>query len=251
MGDIVGSYYEVHRVKTKDFAFFRQESRFTDDTVLTVAVAEHLLTGRDIVELFHNYVLAYPLAGYGTSFFKWAMERSRTPYRSYGNGAAMRISPVGFAYTDLEKAFGKAEEVTTVTHNHPEAIKGAKAVVSAIILSKEGRSKEEIKGFIEREFGYNLSRSLDQIRPGYRFDLSCQGTVPEAIICFLESVDFVDAIRNAVSLGGDADTMACIAGGIAHAYYGGVPEFLKKKAFEILDGRLKSVIKSFCNRFHC
>lgn len=251
IGDIVGSYYEVHRVKTKDFPLLRPESTFTDDTVLSVAVAEHLLTGEDIVDLFHNYVLAYPLAGYGTSFFKWAMMRERKPYKSYGNGAAMRISPVGFAYDDMEEAFKKAEEITVVTHNHPEAVKAAKAVVAAIILGKEGKSKPDIKEFIKREFGYDLERRLDEIRPRYRFDITCQGSVPEAIISFLESTDYVDALRNAISLGGDADTMACIAGGIAQAYYGEVPVFLRKKAMEVLDGRLKSVIKSFCNKFYC
>lgn len=251
IGDIVGSYYEIHKIKTKEFPLFRPESRFTDDTVLTIAVAEHILTGKDLIDLFHNYVLSYPLAGYGSSFFKWAMDRSRNPYRSYGNGAAMRISPVGYAYDDLEDALKVAEKITVVTHNHPEAIKAAKAVVTAIILCRKGHEKEEIRDHLERTYGYNLKRSLDQIRPNYKFDTSCQGSVPEAIISFLEAKDFVDAIRNAISLGGDADTMACIAGGIAQAYFGEIPPFMRKKALQILDVNLKAVLISFCKRFHC
>lgn len=251
IGDIVGSYYEIHRIKTKEFPLFRPESRFTDDTVLTVAVAEHILTGKDLIDLFHTYVLSYPLAGYGSSFFKWALDRSRVPYRSYGNGAAMRISPVGYAYDDLKEALEMAEKVTSVTHNHPEAIKAAKAVVTAIVLSRKGFEKEEIREQIEKTYGYNLRRSLEEIRPDYTFDTSCQGSVPEAIISFLEAADFVDAIRNAVSLGGDADTMACVAGGIAQAYFGEIPPFMRKKALQILDVNLKAVLISFCKRFNC
>ncbi len=250
-GDIIGSYYEVHRIKTKDFKLFLAESTFTDDTVLSVAVAEHILTGRDIVDLFHEYTAMYPLARYGAAFFRWAITKSREPYHSYGNGAAMRISPVGFAFDEWDRVLEIARAITVVTHDHKEAIRGAQATAAAIFLARKGYDKEEIRESIEANFGYDLRRSVEDIRPNYRFDVSCQGSVPESIISFLDSKDFVDAIRNAISLGGDADTMACIAGGIAQAYYGGVPPFIKKKVMQILDGRLKSIVIKFSKRFNC
>jgi ADP-ribosylglycohydrolase len=250
-GDIIGSPYETRgkRIKTKDFPLFSEECRFTDDSVLTVALADAILHGRSFETLLIEYFQRYPQAGYGGMFRKWALDKAGRPYNSFGNGSAMRISPAGFAYDSLEEALDKAEFYSAVTHNHPEGIKGAKATSAAIYLARTGHSKAEIKHYIENSFGYNLSRTLDEIRPGYRFDVTCQGSVPEAIIAFLESTDFEDAVRNAVSLGGDSDTQACITGGIAQAYYGHVPDFIQEKVFEILDDDLKKVTMEFMERY--
>lgn len=235
--------------KTKDFALFVPASRFTDDTVLTVAVAEHCLRGGDYVDLFHSYFEAYPEVGYGASFYEWAASRSRQPYNSWGNGSAMRVSPIGIACDTLEDVLAEARASAEVTHNHPEGIRGAQATAAAVYLARSGCSKEEIRSYLERQFGYALSKPLDQIRPGYSFDVSCQGSVPQSIIAFLESVAYEDAVRNAISLGGDTDTMACITGAIAEAFYGGVPEPIRTRALELLDDRLRSVTCEFLERF--
>ncbi len=248
-GDIIGSVHEGAGTKTKDFPLFDEYCRFTDDTVLTVAVAARLLHGGDYVELFHDYFHAYPRAGYGGTFIQWAMCRSREPYNSWGNGSAMRVSPVGFACSTLDEVLVQAKQSAEVTHNHPEGIRGAQATAAAVFLARSGRDKDAIKAQIERDFGYNLSERLDDIRPRYRFDVSCQGSVPQSIIAFLESTDYEDAVRNAISLGGDADTMACIAGGIAEAFYGGVPEDIRVRALAALDERLRSVVDEFTDRF--
>jgi ADP-ribosylglycohydrolase len=248
-GDIIGSYYEAFPTKETDFPLFPDCCRFTDDTVLTVAVADWILNGGDLVEHFHAYFDAYPQAGYGMSFVRWAGYKRREPYNSWGNGSAMRVSPVGFAFDSLEAVLAKAKESAEVTHNHEEGIRGAQATAAAIFLARSGHDKPEIKDHIQTRFGYDLDRSLADIRPGYRFNESCQGSVPESIIAFLEAPDYEGAVRNAVSLGGDADTMACIAGGIAEACYGGVPEPIRRKAFEFLDERLTTVINDFLIRF--
>lgn len=250
-GDIIGSPFETRgrRVKSKDFPLFSGESRFTDDTVLTVALADAIMSGRSYEGLMREYYQRYPHAGYGGMFRKWAVNHGGAPYNSFGNGAAMRISPVGFACDSLEEVLDKAAAYTGITHNHPEGIKGARATAAAVYLARTGRSKEEIKRFIEDTFRYDLSRTLDGIRPAYRFDVTCQGSVPEAIIAFLESTDFEDAVRNAVSLGGDSDTQACITGGIAQAYYGGVPGFIGRKVMEILDEDLRKVTRSFMEKY--
>ena len=248
-GDIIGSVYEFSPIKTTDFELFSARSTFTDDTVLTVALAEAILHGRDYGRTMKEYYRRYPYAGYGSYFHQWARSDDNQPYNSWGNGAAMRISPVGFAYDTLEEVLERAEYFTAITHNHPEGIRGAQATAAAVFLARKGSSKEEIKAAIESRFGYDLSRSLDEIRPTYAFDVSCQGTVPQAITAFLESRDFEDAIRKAVSLGGDSDTLACITGGIAHAFYGPLPDHITRRVYSILDDRLSEVTREFMNAF--
>ena len=248
-GDVIGSVHEGSGTKTKDFPLFVEDSQFTDDTVLTIAVAQRLLHGGDYIDLFHEFFHAYPLAGYGGSFIRWAGYRRREPYNSWGNGSAMRVSPVGFAFDILAEVLAQAKQSAEVTHNHPEGIRGAQATATAIFLARSGQGKEDIKSHLEREFGYNLSERLDDIREGYVFDVSCQGSVPQSIIAFLESNDYETAVRNAISLGGDADTMACIAGGIAEAYYGGVPDDIQSRTLAALDERLRAVAMEFIERF--
>ncbi len=248
-GDIIGSVYESDNIKTKEFPLFDPRCHFTDDTVLTVALADSILNGRDYSTLLKRYFHRYPDAGYGASFRCWASAHGSRPYNSYGNGAAMRISPAGWAFDSLEETLQRAAQFTETTHNHPEGIKGAKATATVIFLARTGRSKQEIRSYVEATFHYDLSRTLDEIRPGYVFDSSCQGSVPQAITAFLESRDFEDAIRNAISLGGDSDTLACIAGGMAEAFYGGLPRAISEKVWEILDNDLKAVVLNFTQRF--
>ena len=248
-GDVIGSVHEGAGTKRTTFPLWDPGSRFTDDTVLTVAVAQHLLDGTDLVELFHDYVRAYPHAGYGGNFLRWARERSPEPYGSWGNGSAMRVSPVGFAAASEEEAWTKAAQTAAVSHDHPEGVRGAQAVALAIFLARHGASKDDIREAIERDVGYDLSATVDEIRPGYDFDVSCQGSVPPSITAFLEADDLEDAIRKAISLGGDADTMACIAGGIAQAYFGGVPAEIRAATLARLDDRLREVVASFEARF--
>lgn len=250
-GDIIGSVYEWDNIKTTKFQLFSPECQFTDDTVLTIALADSILINTDYVKLLKEYYFQYPNRGYGGAFHEWARSDSNKPYNSWGNGSAMRVSPIGFAYNTLAEVLRKAKESAEVTHNHPEGIKGAQAVASAIFLSRSGKKKPEIKDYIERTFSYDLSESLDQIREYYTFDVSCQGSVPQAIIAFLESDSFEDAIRKAVSIGGDTDTIACITGGIAQAYYGKIPEHIKTKVLEILGERLREVAQKFCDRYNC
>ena len=248
-GDIIGSVYEHNPIKHKHFELFHPDCRFTDDTVLTVALADAILHRQNYIDKLKEYYRRYPDAGYGFSFFNWAVSDSRQPYRSFGNGAAMRISPVAFAFNSLEAVLSGAEKYTAVTHNHPEGIKGAQATAAAIILAQQHESKKAIKEYIERKFGYDLSRTLAEIRPSCRFDETCQGTVPQALIGFIESEDFEDAIRNAISLGGDSDTLACITGSIAQAYYGGVPKEITVKVLEILDAELRNVTLEFMEKY--
>ena len=222
-GDIIGSVFEGNPIKTTSFPLFSRWSRFTDDTVLTIAIADAILNKKKYVSTLKRYGLKYPNAGYGMSFYSWVQSTEIKPYNSWGNGSAMRVSPVGFAFDCLEDVLREAKKTAQVTHNHPEGIKGAEATALAIFLARQGADKEEIRKQIMHSFNYNLDRSLDEIRPHYFFDVSCQGSVPESIIAFLESTDFEDAIRLAISLGGDSDTMGCIAGGIAQAYYRKIP----------------------------
>jgi ADP-ribosylglycohydrolase len=216
--------------------------------VLTVALAEAILTGRDYGGLMREYYRSYPRAGYGGMFRSWALDPDAGPYNSFGNGSAMRISPAGFAYGTLEEVMDMTRRLTETTHNHPEGVRGAQATAAAVILARTGSTKEQIRRHITATFAYDLDRTLDEIRPRYRFDVTCQGSVPEAIIAFLESSDYEDAVRNAVSLGGDSDTQACITGGIAEAYYGGVPECIGGAALALLDDRLRSVTLRFMER---
>jgi ADP-ribosylglycohydrolase len=249
-GDVIGSVHESTRTKTKAFPLFTPHSRFTDDTVLTVAVADCLLHGRDYVDAFHDYFDAYPNAGYGGTFFAWALSRRREPYHSWGNGAAMRVSAVAYAASTVEELLEMAKRTAEVTHNHEQGIRGAQATAAAVFLARTGSSKEQIKQNIEERFGYFLDETIDELRPTYPFDVSCQGSVPQSIIAFLESDGYEDAVRNAISLGGDADTMACIAGAIAEAFYGGVPEEIRARTLAALDERLRGIIEEFVERFY-
>ena len=250
-GDIIGSRFEQNPIKTTDFELFHPECRFTDDSVLTLAVAEHIFLGRDLVDTLKEYFNQYPDAGYGERFMQWASSPSREPYNSFGNGSAMRVSPVGFAFDSLEVVLEKARGTAEVTHNHPEGIKGAQATAAAVFLARTGSSKKEIKSFIETQFQYNLSDRLDAIRPQYTFDATCQGSVPQAITAFLESESFEDAVRKAVSLGGDSDTQACIAGGIANAFYGKLPDIISAEVHSRLEVPLRQILTLFCDRFSC
>lgn len=248
-GDIAGSVYEWNNVKSKDIPLFTEKCFFTDDSVLTVALADTILTGTPYVENLRQFYHWYPAAGYGGSFYRWAGDKQAKPYNSWGNGAAMRISPAGWAFDDLDTVLNKAEEFTAVTHNHPEGIKGGQATAAAIFLARTGRTKEEIRRYIETQFGYDLSRHVDEIRPDYTYDVSSQGTVPQAVCAFLDATDFEDALRNAISLGGDSDTIACITGGIAESFYGGVPAWIEEKVYSILDARLGAITKQFAVKY--
>ena len=248
-GDIIGSVYEIYGMKSTEFKLFKPASRFTDDTVLTVAVADCILHDKDYATTFKQYARKYPYAGFGGMFLSWVSSDSLLPYNSFGNGSAMRVSPVGFAFDTMEKVLAETKRSAEVTHNHPEGIKGAQAVASAIYLARHGYSKEAIRDHIEENFDYDLKRTLNEIRPSYTFDETCQGSVPESIIAFLESSDFEDAVRKAISLGGDSDTMACIAGGIAQAYYKVIPDYIVDTVRDILDEELLDVIDSFNRRF--
>jgi len=245
VGDVVGSVHESAGTKTKDFPLLVPRSTFTDDSVLTVAVADWLMGAGDLIDVLHRYTAAYPGAGFGSGFLRWALHRRREPYGSFGNGAAMRVSPVGFAFDTLDEVLDASRRSAMVTHDHPEGVRGAQATAVAVLLARKGFSKRQVRDEIEQRFDYDLGRSVDEIRPDYRFDITCQGTVPAAIVAFLDSLDFEDAIRNAISLGGDADTLACIAGGIAEAFYGGVPAHLADAVRARLDPPLVAVVDRF------
>ena len=219
-GDIIGSVYEANPIKNTSFPLFSAHSKFTDDTVLTVAVAFSILNDVDYASSIKNFGLKYPYAGYGGSFYRWLHSAENKPYYSWGNGSAMRVSPVGFAFDTIDTVLEEAEHTAQISHNHPEGVKGAQATALAVFIARTTQDKNLIKREVEHRFGYDLNRTLEDIRPSYRFDVSCQGTVPQAIIAFLESTSYEDAVRNAISLGGDSDTLACITGGIAEAYYG-------------------------------
>ena len=272
VGDIVGSVYEWHNIKTKEFPLFRDDCFFTDDTVMTCAVAEAVMNGGtkdDFIDAMKKYCRMYPNADYGGHFGAWLLSDDRKPYNSFGNGSAMRISPCawvmncGFcARTGLWPTQGRAMAKLSaeVTHNHPEGVKGAMATADAIFMCRfyfggyckdystpidddPDECKRRIKSHIERTYGYDLSsKTLDEIRPAYSFNETCQETVPQAILAFLESTDFEDAIRNAISLGGDSDTLAAITGSIAEAAYG-IPDSIKGKAYSYLDEPLRDVLR--------
>ncbi len=249
IGDIVGSAYEWSPVKTTEFEMFSSRSRFTDDTVLTVAVADAILHQKDYARTIWEYGRKYPHAGYGGSFAQWLRSNDMRPYGSFGNGSAMRVSPVGFAFNSMDEVLSEAARTAQVTHNHPEGIKGAQATALAIWMARQGKNKSDIRKQIESRFAYNLSRTLDEIRPAYSFDVSCQGSVPESIIAFLESDSYEDAVRKAISLGGDSDTMACIAGGMAQAYYKEIPMPILNQAWLLLDDDLKKIVDQFNQRY--
>jgi ADP-ribosylglycohydrolase len=226
VGDVVGSVFEFNNHRSKDFPLFQASSDFTDDSVLTFATAKVLLDGGDYAATYQQFARVYPNRGYGGRFSRWIKQDNPKPYNSFGNGSAMRVAPVGFAFADAETTLKEAKRSAEVTHNHPEGIKGAQAVALAIWMARKGEGKAAIRRAIEKQFGYDLSRDCDFIRQVNKFDETCQGSVPEAITCFLESTDFEDCIRLSISIGGDSDTIACLAGGIAQAYYGEIPDWI-------------------------
>lgn len=226
IGDIAGSVYEFHNIKSKEFKFISANCRFTDDTAMSIAVANALVRSVSenmdfkslVVEEMQSIGREYPHAGYGGMFRRWLASETPAPYNSFGNGSAMRVSACGLFALSLEEALSLAKESAEVTHSHPEGIKGAQATAAAIYLAKTHKSRDEIRKYIEENF-YSLDFTLDEIRPAYQFDVTCQGSVPQAIVAFLESESYEDAIRNAISIGGDSDTIAAVTGGIAMAYY--------------------------------
>jgi ADP-ribosylglycohydrolase len=217
--------------------------------VLTVAVADSILKGTNYANSLKRFGRQYPAAGYGVSFFHWLQREKNIPYHSWGNGAAMRVSPIGFAFDSVESVLIEAENSAAVTHNHPEGIKGAQATALAVYLARTGHTKSEIKTEIASRFQYDLSRSIDSIRPRYRFDISCQGTVPEAIIAFLESQSWEDAVRNAISLGGDSDTLGCITGGISQGFYKQVPRDVISRVKSMVPDEFLIIIEEFNRKF--
>jgi ADP-ribosylglycohydrolase len=248
-GDIIGSVYEFDPIKTKDFPLFSPFCSFTDDTVLTVAIADAILNGRSYLEAVREIGRRYPNAGYGGFFFRWLHSEDSRPYNSWGNGSAMRVSPIGFAFQDEDTVLDEAARTAEITHNHPEGVKGAQATALAIFLARSGSTKDEIRRTIQNRFGYDLNRTVDEIRPSYSFNESCQRTTPEAIIAFLDSTSFEDAIRNAISLGGDSDTLACITGGIAEAFYGSIPSEIRSKVMECLSPDLWEITEKFLKTY--
>jgi len=254
LGDMIGAPYEFDRSpKVKEFPLFSRRSEFTDDSVMTIAVAEALMdtlgkTDEEIktalVTSMKKWGKRYPDAGYGNMFYQWLHTRDPKPYGSFGNGSAMRVSSAGWLFDNIEETRRIARLTAEVTHNHPEGIKGAEAAASAVFLARTGWSKEEIKDYIIQEFGYDLSRTCDEIRPDYRHVENCQGTVPEAITAFMEGTDFEDVIRTAVSLGGDCDTLTCIAGGMAEACYG-IPNEIEEEGRKRLPQDMLSVLDRF------
>lgn len=248
-GDIVGSVYEWNNVRTKNFPLFTNKSFFTDDSVLTCATADSILNGKSYSAVYKEYYKLYPNRGYGGNFRIWANSEDEKPYNSFGNGSAMRVSPVGFAYDSLEEVLAEAKRSAEVTHNHKEGVKGAQATAACIYLAKKGESKEKIKEYIQSAFEYDLDDTVARLQNVNKFDETCRGSVPQSIICFLESTGFEDALRAAVSIGGDSDTIACIAGGIAEAFYGGVPDHIKKEVLSRLDGRLLQIVADFRKKF--
>lgn len=249
-GDIIGSWYEFCSTKKSDFDLFTPGSRFTDDTVCSIAVADALMNGKDFVGKLKYWCRKYPKAGYGGNFNWWFRQDNPQPYNSWGNGSAMRVSAVGAFAKSIDEALELAGESAIVSHNHPEGVKGAQATALAIYLARTGKTKDEIKHEIESRFGYDLHRKYSDIQPSYHFDVSCQGSVPEAIIAFLESSDYESAIRMAVAYGGDADTQAAIAGGIVAAYYGEIPDYILTECLNRLPDDMKEVIANF-NQFVC
>ena len=265
IGDIVGSRFEFHDHKSKEFALFggdglrRTPCRYTDDSVMTIAVADALLRRepeetdeafkRRLVERMHCHGCKRMNAGYGGQFYHWLLDGLTEPYNSWGNGSAMRAAPAGWVADTLEETEHVAKLTAEVTHNHPEGIKGAQAVAAAIFLARTGKSKEEIRRYVEQNYYPNaFRRTLDEIRPYYRFDASCQGTVPPALLAFYESVGFEDALRNAVSVGGDSDTLTDITAAVAEAYYG-IPDAIRRAAMAFLDDEMREIALRFAERF--
>lgn len=261
IGDIVGSIYEFDNIKTKEFPFFDERKEYTDDSILTIATADWLLNGGKVENYYLKYATdyPYPLGSYGTMFVEW-IHRSRRgiiqPYYSCGNGSAMRVGPVGWAFDTENKTLDAAKVSAECTHNHPEGIKGAQAVALCIFLGRQGKSSSEIKDIIQSGFGYDLSLNVNEIRPRYSWQGldgiisggTCQGSVPQAIICALEATDFEDAVRNAISIGGDSDTIGCIAGSIAETLYG-IPDEIRRYGINSLPPALRTIVERFEYRY--
>lgn len=250
-GDIIGSVYEFVDLKPEmDFPLFVNDSEFTDDTVLTVALADSILSNLNYNIKLSEYYHLYPHCSYGSRFHLWAARKEQQPYNSWGNGSAMRVSPVGWAYNDLETVLLKAKESAEVTHNHPEGIKGAQATAASIFLARTGASKFQINEYIQENFNYDLNFDLEELRKHYRFNESCQQTVPQAIYTFLVSDSFEDSIRKAIYIGGDSDTLACINGSIAEAFYGGVAEEIKIEVYKRMDNWITKITNNFIEKFN-
>ena len=249
IGDVVGSPYEHRRADAPDFPLLQPRSRFTDDTVMTVATAEALLSGEPYDRAYRRWGRRYPDAGYGGAFARWLRLDGAGPYGSWGNGSAMRVSRVGLAFDDADRVLAEAERSAAVTHDHVEGVRGAQAAALAVFLARSGRPKPEIRRTLAERLGYDLTRTLGDIRPGYQFDVSCQGSVPEALTAFLETADFEGAVRAAVWLGGDADTQAAIAGAAAAAYDGGVPRELEADVRRRLPPDVREVLDAFKARY--
>lgn len=256
-GDIVGSPYEFSPIKSKDFEFISDKSEFTDDTVMTIvnmAWLINIIENKDkdedviknkLINFMHEIGVNYPNCGYGGHFYGWLVTQQREPYHSWGNGSGMRVSPVAWVFDELDDVLKYAKISAEVTHSHPEGIKGAQAIASITFLARKGKTKSEIKKYIEETFGYDLNRELKDFQKEYRFDVSCMGSVPEAILCFLESESYEDAIRNCVWLGGDCDTTGAMCGAIAEAFYGKLDVDLTEKVLDKLDDNMKRILIKF------
>ena len=248
-GDVIGSVHEGAPAKAKDFPLFMQYSTFTDDTVLTIAVASAIMGGADFAASLRRWGRRYPDVGYGPWFNDWLFSDDAAPYNSFGNGSAMRVSAVGWAFDDLNVVLREAAKSAEVTHNHPEGIKGAQAVAAAILVARTGWTKDQIAALLSDRFGYDCTIGLSSLQRRGIFDVTCQSTVPAAAVAFLQSTDFEDAVRNAISLGGDADTLACIAGAIAEAHYGSVPDEIQTEVFRRLDDPLRAEVIAFAREY--
>ena len=254
IGDIVGSIYEFRNIKTKDFEFFNVNGSYTDDSILTFATADWILNGGEVWRYYSKYGIEYPcpMGGYGSGFRSWIDRSNRQndsrPYNSCGNGSAMRVGPVGWAFDTREEVLAKAKESAECTHNHPEGIKGAQATALAIYMARKGASKEQIRQEMQNEFGYNLQFTCDEIRPTYTWGATCQDSVPQAIVAFLEGKDFEDCIRNVISIGGDSDTLGCITGSIAEAFFG-IPDEIREKGMSYLPAQFAELVNTFESKF--
>ena len=253
IGDMVGSAFESKFTRTKetDFLAWSPRSHFTDDSVLTVATAEAILTDGDYGAAYRKWVNLFPYAGFSGSFMRWALSEDPAPYNGFTNGSAMRVGPVGWAFATLEETLAEAEKSAACSHNHPEGIKGAQATAAAIFWARNGESKDFIRDAIAKRFGYDMSRTCEEIRPDYRLTFTCAETVPEALTAFLDASDFEETVRHAVAFGGDSDTLACIAGSVAEAFWGAasIPNDWRQNALERLDARLKAVVDAFEAKF--
>lgn len=256
-GDIVGSPYEFAPIKSKDFEFISEKSHFTDDTVTIAANMAWLIDiiknnekdeniiKNKLINIMHEIGAKYPYCGYGGHFYKWLVARQKEPYNSWGNGSGMRVSPVAWVFEDLDDVLKYAKISSEVTHNHPEGIKGAQAIASATFLARKGKAKDEIKKYIKETFGYDLNRKIKDFQEGYKYYVSCMKSVPESIICFLESETYDEAIRNCIWIGGDCDTTGAMCGSIAEAFYGGLDEDLTQKVLDKLDDNIKNIVIDF------